>query len=531
MGAAERKVGRTTCTLKASICLIVALVGAALYVATRAALPAAGPRAVPQVCDVPAVSEEQLRAALASLLLKETGGTTESHVLEQFNQSQPYAPLQAARALFLLRGYIERMSACPGGARGKLQLACEAHESAMGYELALLSESVRRATVLANPTALCASTFIALDRFGQMRNTPGALLQFASYVEHNARVHAAVKLGLRPQHVLWYPTHAGPSPFGGGGYLAHLFGLEFDRPCVAEVERICNVKFNDGTRAAAIVMNSRTSAWANMSKTAARALPRPRVIVIMRNGSMIRTTNGWEKDISPAGLRELSSAYLRARLLVPLPTPYVAAEAQPQVNVAMHVRAGSGRKGVPEHAFLPMLNELQTAASSVGGAERCVLHVHVLHEFDDGVCCNLTTTWGERMRGDGVRVFVHMNTNRLSLWHTMWRADFLLASKSKMPRTIATLSSVIRGYTDGEVSEAPGMGATHLAWAPCGYARRQNCSDEGSVEIGLIDKSEFQASRSGITGNRPQGVRSLVQPRQQLRSIIRGICTRSRRID
>jgi hypothetical protein len=286
---------------------------------------------------------------------------------------------------------------------------------------------------------------------------------------------------------------------------------------------VCNVRLNDGTRAEAIVMNSRFSARANMSKTAARALPRPLVIVIKRNGSMIRSQLGLENDISPAGLRELSSAYVRARLLVPLPTPYVAAGAQPQVNVAMHVRAGSGRKGVPEHAFLPMLDELQTAAASAGGAQRCVLHVHVLHEFDDGTCCNLTTAWGERMRGDGARVFVHLNTNRLSLWHTMWRADFLLASKSKMPRAIATLSSVIRGYTDGEISAAPGMGATHLAWAPCGgHARRQNCSDD-SVGIGLIDRGGMQASKRG---NQAQGARSWVQPRQQLRDIIRGICTR-----
>jgi hypothetical protein len=192
--------------------------------------------------------------------------------------------------------------------------------------------------------------------------------------------------------------------------------------------------------------------------------------------------------------------YERMRRLVPLVTPYVNTQGVIRIfNIAVHVRAASGARTVPQSAFLPLLDFLANTFDEVRAHTRtvpgtpsrtCAPHVHVFHEDEDGRCCEHIEAWGRRRSIPGMRMFVDMDLQRQAMWHAMWMADMLIAGESKLTESLGVLSTQMSLLIDGSTGNGvPAAHALRSIWRPCGPLRKANWSQRCSVppnpEIGL----------------------------------------------
>lgn len=265
-------------------------------------------------------------------------------------------------------------------------------------------------------------------------------------------------------------------------------------------------------------------------------MPRPQLLAWSQAE---RFLNQKEPELTKLGtLCRLSSSYERARQLVPLATPFRAGEAG-LLNVVVHVRAGPGSRSVPEAAFVPALQAIAervhafasararegaAAADTLDGGgsagtgreQRAAvrLHVHVVHEYDDGACCGVLEAWAREWAANasaaqprqqqrqlpppstdpgapvapphsppppwpppfGLSLFAHVRPKRHLMYHAMWRADVLLGSDSKIPHTVAQLSpwpwvavdGTARAEVQGAQGGVPTVRAARLPWLPCG---------------------------------------------------------------
>jgi len=225
----------------AAIALVCGLALALLVFATRrAALKLAPPRR----CEIPAVSSVQLARVVADAGWADefagvTGVPRRMEVRDGGN-----LPPEVTRVLARLVQHIRsRSGECASS--GELVLSCPGQARYLGTELAIVAESVRRASVL-RPALLCASTFITMPAFARLRNTPGAMLESEDCWQVKA-ANQLRTLGIVSTTTLWFPMKTGPIAVFNANFLELLFGFALQRPCEAEVERVCAVQLGNAT--------------------------------------------------------------------------------------------------------------------------------------------------------------------------------------------------------------------------------------------------------------------------------------------
>lgn len=470
------------------------------YVSHRAAQPTAIVSNAVHGCAVPAISLGRFANVLQRARLV-SSNVTNARLLE--GTDEEFYPRETMRALRMLAEFVRRQSTCLPGQSPTL--VCTDHEASMGIELALISEAVRRASVLRHPR-LCSWTFLSLDRI-RMRNSAGALIQVMGTAQERAEVQLAA-LGVPNDAVLVSNTFVFPSTFfGGARYLHMLFGYSFVRPCVAEIEHACNMEDLARNHTTMFTKSIFVPPATTPSKEL-RALRPPRIFA----ARVQRSDPSLEHDLDALHADVFSRMYQRARRILPIVDPFAQTDGgKPVVNVVMHVRAGSGTKNAPERAFMPVLDLLSDSITEGATAGLCSLHVHVLHEYKDDRCCNGTLEWASARaslqkkghpNATRTRVFLHIAPNRFSMFHTMWRAHFLVASRSKLPRVVGQLSPEIVAFTDGEIYRPRALiRARHIAWAPCGNGSTgkhfmEECASKISLGIAERDAQYLrQAAR------------------------------------
>lgn len=418
----------------------------------------------------------------------------------QMAHGKNYFPLPARELVGAIAQHIRTASGCTQGA--ELALSCPQHAQLAGFDFAVVAESIRRATILADPR-FCERTFLSLPVMEDQRNTPGALLQQLVAIEQKARSWAR-EYGISVDHTLSFSIKAGPEHVFGTYFHELLFGFMLERPCIAEVEALCGVAL-DPSRTLVIEQadRGRPRNVSSAQRERAVSMPLPRVVLLkytpMRPGQ-------YEEDVrGPGALHQLARMYKAMRRLLPIASPYAAVQGSARVvNVAVHLRAGSGTKTAPELAFIPILDSIADILEQVRTTNdtlRCTPHVHVFHEYEDGKCCATIELWGKQRLPQGVRVIANIDPHRAAMWHALWSADVLIAGESKLSHTIGGVSPELGVFIDG----SPGRVAAHalrFTWEPCGPHHQRSyaaaCQANGSKPTAGLARGEMANLRSAL---------------------------------
>lgn len=450
-------------------------------------------------------------------------------------------PPELTRVLERLVSHIRKISQCAEGA--EFQISCPEQLEAQGHDLAVVSESVRKATVLRSPS-LCRSTFLTMPRFNTLRNTPGAMLQMADcwITRATRQAHA---IGLSNPRPLYFSMRIVPLLFRPS-FLDILFGFAFSRPCAEEVGRVCNVRFGASSVQRSSLLEAaprdrlfplhllyamtleKGEAGAAAARLALGKIPTPRIaeywisradnksqIIRQRDNAMPQL----ECELATESVSTLGSAYARTRQLLPLPVPFAADE----LNVAAYLRSGGGaRKAVGDVAYVPVLDFLASACErGAGSGSARVLHVHVFSDYPDRRCCGSIEAWAKRT--PRVLLTVHVDSYRLLQYHALMSADLLVAPMSKMPHDIGRLSTRLLATIDGsEINHQrpPAGHAALFAWKPCPFIAKFHRCEGVEPKIGL----------AGTTGSVPTGADATGapgSPARRLHDLVGGLCSRS----
>lgn len=468
------------------------------------------PPGVARTCSVPPMSLTQLAGFAHEWAPAQP---TAARVLDTRVAEQ--LPPEIAVAIERLVEHIRERSGCADGAT--LTLTCAEHEAWLGPGLAAISESIRRATILASPS-LCQSTFLSWPGFSRIRNTAGAMLEMHETWQLLARSQAA-ELGERPRVTLYSGMRIRPRLLNSS-FLELLFGMSWSQPCEAEVERVCGVSLSERTLLLhELVAQLRTGA-AGAARARARlaSVPPPRVLSFRMTmpGNVSRPMPKGvepqaflEKEFEPRTVDRLGRDYERARKLFPMAVPYavrgdathraarngtagMGAPGGSALNVLMYVRSGAGsmHKTVADWAFLPALNLIADAcpgpaAGPASGAR--ALHLHVFSDYNSSTaCCDAVIAWAASR--PAVRIFVHIDSYRLHQWHAMWSADVIIATTSKTPHHMGVISPNVRVLIDGWLSppRSPPRSARRFGWLPCKVERGTAlCMGSSGPTVGL----------------------------------------------
>lgn len=454
-----------------------------------------------RTCEIPALSAAQLAHAVSGWSDEAVGPGTGPRLVEV--RASPGLPPEVSRGLTRLVEHIRAASSgCASGTR--FALSCPDQADYLGYELAVVAESVRRASVLRANGRLCRTTFLAMPAFASVRNTPGAMLESEDCWQLQAR-RQLDGLGISTVRALSFPLKTGPNAVFNASFLELLFAFALSRPCAAEVERVCGVRLAERTfeidklkhaavaAAAQPVGGQQAAAKQGQGEARAKAaaallahMPPPRVAqFFLTNRQGERLGHGanllphLECDLHSSSLPVLEKQYARARTLIPLSLPFAPRGhgAPPVLNVVVYVRTGAGSKLVPAAAFIPLLTLLTSACTSAADAARAggtgggsvrAVHVHVFTDYASDKCCAELVRWAAAT--PSVSLFVNTDAYRLLQYHALWSADVLVTSWSKMPRGIGLLSPSIRLLVDGSPNSARGQRAgraTIFNWVPC----------------------------------------------------------------
>lgn len=382
-------------------------------------------------------------------------------------------PREVEDAIGLLAGYLRKLGSCRDDAT--FQVACPAFASVYGTDLEAIVEALRLHSLLRTP-GFCNSTFVTL-RYS-LRNSPGALLQQISSV-HRAMLGLASELKSKVQ-LLAYQQRTMLGPL----FMPIAMSFPLARPCREEVEAFCGRS-----------LASRTFTyheWRGLADKSAvfpsllRTPHRPWHMVYDRWHKMDKPQ---ESEIGCQGAHRVRAAIERMRRLLPISSPVVPYGQRPvlpsggrAIEIAVHVRGGSGTKSPPELAFMPLVDRLQR----VFAARHRRVRVHVVHEVPgNATCCRL---FQERSRHDP-SIHVHIDKSRYAYFQTMWNADILISGRSKFSHLIGQISPHIKVVYDAALLHGCHLeGTTHVRWLPC--AKRLRWSrrpEECTPVVGVAD--------------------------------------------
>jgi hypothetical protein len=478
---------------------LVALCGGGEWRRARAGV--ASRPAARKTCVAAAISEKAMARLSARLTYPSfeprlRDAELQDHAEHTGTQPLLAVPLDSRRAIALLADFVRNNSACAAGEA--LMLMCPEHARLVGFELALLAQSVRQAS-LVRASGFCNSTFLSLVGWGQRyHNTPGAMLQALEELVRQAKA-LALPFGLVPDRLLAFEKSPVPFDVFGRAFFEFLFGFLLEQPCAAEVEAQCGVALAGHTFT--IRHTDARGRPPTAAQLAAVAALRPPIVVEVAPWK--EAFSRFEKELQTDSLARLSAQYRRMRKIVPLApldAPLDAAGAR-VVSVGLHVRAGSGSKSFPEAAFVPVLDELAASFRGWAGARACVPHIHVYHEYADGRCCDRLAAWAAASGVRGLVLKVELDIRRALMWDALGQADVLIAGESKLAHVVGQLSERTAFFLDGSAMSVRTNRAARFVWKPCGRAFRKRdrhlCEERPWPTLG-IDANELGRLRETI---------------------------------